>query len=219
MHRTVLYHKDPSCLKCQQRQVGENPTQAIKSKLLKTQLIFLALTFSILHEAKLASWLLCSLKLSNACLPSCLCSYFFSKVLATLPSQVHPQLRWSHSCTHSIKVYWIKVYRMGFPCGSAGKESAYNAWDLGWEDSTGEENCYPLQYSGLENSMDCIVHRVTKSWTRVSDFHFFHFSYWMNFRLPSTSNGHGSYHQAVHRQWKENTWNWIAVTQTVNSTQ
>ena len=39
----------------------------------------------------------------------------------------------------------------------------------------GEENGYPLQYSGLENSMDCIVHRVTKSQTRLSDFHF-HFS-------------------------------------------
>ena len=64
---------------------------------------------------------------------------------------------------------------MGFPCGSAGKESAYNAGDLGWEDSTGEGNCYPLQYSGLENSMDCIVHRVTKSQTRLSNFHF-HFS-------------------------------------------
>ena len=31
---------------------------------------------------------------------------------------------------------------------------------------------YPLQYSGLENSKDCIVHGVAKSWTRLSDFHF-----------------------------------------------
>ena len=30
----------------------------------------------------------------------------------------------------------------------------------------------PLQYSGLENSMDCIVHGVPKSWTQLSDFHF-----------------------------------------------
>ena len=37
----------------------------------------------------------------------------------------------------------------------------------------GEENGYPFQQSGLENSMDCIVHAVTKSWTRLSDFHFF----------------------------------------------
>ena len=31
---------------------------------------------------------------------------------------------------------------------------------------------YPLRYSGLENSMDCIVHGVTKSQTGLSDFHF-----------------------------------------------
>ena len=36
----------------------------------------------------------------------------------------------------------------------------------------GEGIGYPLQYSDLENSMDCIVHRVAKSWTRLSDFHF-----------------------------------------------
>ena len=36
----------------------------------------------------------------------------------------------------------------------------------------GEEKGYPLQYSGLENSMDYIVQGVTKSWTWVSDFHF-----------------------------------------------
>ena len=38
--------------------------------------------------------------------------------------------------------------------------------------SPGEGKGYPLQYSGLENSMDCIVHGVAKSWTRLSDFHF-----------------------------------------------
>ena len=37
--------------------------------------------------------------------------------------------------------------------------------------SPGEGNSYPLQYSGLENSMDCIVHGVTKSWTQLSKFH------------------------------------------------
>ena len=50
---------------------------------------------------------------------------------------------------------------MGFPCGSAGKESACNAGDLGLipgsERSPGEGNSYPLQCSSLENSMDCIV--------------------------------------------------------------
>ena len=66
------------------------------------------------------------------------------------------------------------------PCGSAGKESMCNARDLGLIPGLGrfpgEGNSYPLQYSGLENSMDCIVHRVTKSWTQLSDFTFtFHF--------------------------------------------
>ena len=38
--------------------------------------------------------------------------------------------------------------------------------------SLGEGSGYTLEYSGLENSMDCIVHGVAKSWTRLSDFHF-----------------------------------------------
>ena len=57
----------------------------------------------------------------------------------------------------------------GLHCGSAGKESACNAGDLGsilgLGMSPGEGKGVPLQYSGLENSMDCIVHGVTKSQT------------------------------------------------------
>ena len=64
---------------------------------------------------------------------------------------------------------------MGFPCGSADKESTHNAGDLGLIPrlgrSPGEGNGYLLQYSGLENSMDSIVHGVAKSWTRLSDSH------------------------------------------------
>ena len=41
--------------------------------------------------------------------------------------------------------------------------------------SPGEGKGYPLQYSGLENSMDCIVPGVTKSRTRLSDFHVAYF--------------------------------------------
>ena len=56
---------------------------------------------------------------------------------------------------------------LGFPGGSAGKESACNAGDLGsipgLGRSPGEEKGYPLQYSGLENSMDCTVHGVSES--------------------------------------------------------
>ena len=58
---------------------------------------------------------------------------------------------------------------LGFPAGSAGKESACNARDLGsiprLERFPGEGKGYPLQYSGLENSMDCVVHGIAKSWT------------------------------------------------------
>ena len=64
--------------------------------------------------------------------------------------------------------------RLGFPCGAAGKESACNVGDLGLIPglgrSPGERKGYPLQYSGLENSMDYTVHGVTKSQTRLSDF-------------------------------------------------
>ena len=56
---------------------------------------------------------------------------------------------------------------LGFPGGSAGKESACNVGYLGWIPglgrSPGEEKGY--QYSGLENSMVCIVHGVAKSQT------------------------------------------------------
>ena len=63
----------------------------------------------------------------------------------------------------------------GFPCGSAGKESACNAGDLGLIPGLGrfpgERYGYPLQYSSLKNSVGCIVHGVTKSWTQLSDCH------------------------------------------------
>ena len=56
---------------------------------------------------------------------------------------------------------------MGFPHSSVGKESACNAGDPGLIPgsgrSAGEDKGYPLHYSGLENSMDCIVHGVTNS--------------------------------------------------------
>ena len=64
-----------------------------------------------------------------------------------------------------------------FHGGSVGKGSTCNAGDPGsihaLRRSPGEGKGYPLQYSGLENSMDCIVHGVyTKRRTRLSDFHF-----------------------------------------------
>ena len=58
------------------------------------------------------------------------------------------------------KIY-VGIHIMGFPCGSAGKESICNVGDLGLipglERSPGEGKGYLFQYSGLENSMNCIV--------------------------------------------------------------
>ena len=65
---------------------------------------------------------------------------------------------------------------LGFPHSSVVKASACNARDtgsiLGLGRSPGEGKGYPFQYTGLENSMDLIIHGVTKSWTWLSDFHF-----------------------------------------------
>ena len=71
------------------------------------------------------------------------------------------------SATHSVF--------LGFPCGSAGKESACNVGDLGSKPGLGRSD--PLEkgkatHSGLENSMGCIVHGVAKNQIRLSDFHF-----------------------------------------------
>ena len=63
----------------------------------------------------------------------------------------------------------------GFPRGSAGKESACNVRDLGLIPGLGrssrEGKGYPLQFCGLDNSTDCLVHGFAKSWTRLSDLH------------------------------------------------
>ena len=72
----------------------------------------------------------------------------------------------------------VTIGVLGFPGGSAGKESACNEGDLGsihgLGRSPGEGNGYPLQYSGQENSIDCIVHGVTKRWTLLRIFTFQH---------------------------------------------
>ena len=80
---------------------------------------------------------------------------------------------------------------MDFPGGSDGKASVYNVRDLGsipgLERFPGEGKGYPLQYSGLENSTDCIVHAVTKSQTQLSDFHFY-FHFFIQLKARKTNN-------------------------------
>ena len=67
-------------------------------------------------------------------------------------------------------------YPRGYPDSSVGRESACSAGHPssipGSESSPGEGKGYPLQYSGLENSMVYIFHGVAKSQTRLSDFHY-----------------------------------------------
>ena len=64
---------------------------------------------------------------------------------------------------------------LGFPCGSAGQESACNVGDpsliSGLGRSPGEGIGSPFQYSGLETSTDCIVHGGCKELDMLSDFH------------------------------------------------
>ena len=94
---------------------------------------------------------------------------FLSPLSIYLSSIPRPYLSWE-------KEIFPPPAPQGFSCGSAAKESTCNAADLGsipgLERSPGEGKGYALQYSGLENSMDCIVHGVTKSLTRLSDIHF-----------------------------------------------
>ena len=83
------------------------------------------------------------------------------------------------SFVNDLLIILVTFFHKGFPVGSAGKESTCNAGDQGWIPglgrSPGEGKGYSLQFSGLENSMDCIIHGVAKSQKWLSDFHF-HFS-------------------------------------------
>ena len=84
------------------------------------------------------------------------------------PFKLHPE-----SFLHKPSNLW------GFPYGSVGKEYACNTGNLGsipgLGRALGKGKGYPLQYSGLENFIDCIVHGVAKSQTGLSNLHF-HFS-------------------------------------------
>ena len=83
-----------------------------------------------------------------------------SQTVKNLPAMQEPWVR---------KIPWRRDRQptpvfLGFSCGSAGKESACNAGDLGLIPelgrSPGDGKGYSLQYSGLENSMDSIVHEI-----------------------------------------------------------
>ena len=85
-------------------------------------------------------------------------------------------------------VKWSRYAHTRFPDSSVGKESICTAGDPSSIPGSGpsaEGIGYSLQYSGLENSMDCIVHGVTKSQTQLSDFHLpLKYTYTL-FQIPS----------------------------------
>ena len=100
--------------------------------------------------------------------------------------------------------FWdIPIFTWGFPSGSAGKESACSVGDLGSMPGLGrspeEGKSYPLQYSGLENSMNCIVHGVAKSRTWPNDFHIYLIFWCWNWLTPY-----------LKLSWKE-TWHYITL--------
>ena len=100
---------------------------------------------------------------------------FVCQLLEPRPCHRRGFSRWLLTATHS------SIF--DFPYGSASKESACNAGDLGsilgLGRSLGEGKDSPVQYSGQENSMDCIFCGVTKSQIWQSDFHL------TSFHIPS----------------------------------
>ena len=103
---------------------------------------------------------------------------FFGGILLFLPMVIQKQvvilefLQEKSACPSTPPF----LRKRGFPCGSAGKEYTCNVGDLdlipGLGRSPGEGKGYPLQYSGLENSMDWATESRSQSQTRLSGIHF-----------------------------------------------
>ena len=108
------------------------------------------------------------------CLCVCVCVCAIAWLLAV------NNVLWFTQCYLEHFILVLSFLEMGFPCGSAGKESTCNVGDVGLIPglgrSSGEEKGYPIQYSGLENSMDYIpwVHKGLDTTEQLSFFtHFF----------------------------------------------
>ena len=104
-------------------------------------------------------------------------SSFASEVEVSNSSNTY-ELKWNlenQMRSGMFTMVWLQTI-LGFPCGSTGKESTCNMGDLGSTPglarSLREGKGYLLRYSDLENSMDWIVHGVTKSQIWLSDFQF-----------------------------------------------
>ena len=140
----------------------------------------------VIHPAQHSEW--CTLHISEisrvTILSECYVASMWTSLMAQLVKNT-PTMKENRFNSWVRRIHWrrarlpIPVF-LGFPCGSAGKESAYKVGgDLdsfpGLGRSPGEGKGYPLQYSGLENSMDWIVPGVSKSQIQLSNFHF-HFA-------------------------------------------
>ena len=92
-----------------------------------------------------------------------------------------------HATVHGVTKNWVEKIpwrRIGYPLQYSwaslvaqlvkNPPAMRETWvrSLDWEDPLEKGKATQLQYPGLENSMDSIVHGVTKSQTRLSDFHF-----------------------------------------------
>ena len=111
----------------------------------------------------------------------CHCPYFSRESVGLcFWLELEREENWNWREEDKVDLQWKKCHMAinirGLPHSSISKEAAFNAGDPGWIPgsgrSPGEGNSYLFQYSGQENSMDCIVHGVAKSQMWLSDFHF-----------------------------------------------
>ena len=120
--------------------------------------------------------LILGLHLPVSLLKSSLIASLIAQLVKNLPAMQETLVRFLGWEDFLEKVKTTHSSILGLPLGSADKESTCNAGDLcsipGLGRFPGEGKSYPLQYSGLENSMDSVVHGVAKSWTQLNEFHF-----------------------------------------------
>ena len=94
--------------------------------------------------------------------------------------RIFPAQESNPDLSHCRRILYQLNHKGSPSCGSAGRESARDAGDLGLIPglgrSPGEGKGHPLQCSCLENSMDCIVHGVAKSRAQLSTFQLFDFT-------------------------------------------
>ena len=107
-------------------------------------------------------------------------------------------------------IWQLHTLQLGSPGSSDGKESSCNALDRGSVPGSGaspeKRIGYPLQYSCLEYSMDsgawwATVHRVTKSWTRQNNYHFYFFTFTLQIDHHDKYNNHLSHTKLLQYCW------------------